>query len=240
MRRAGSVLAMKTIGMIGGMSWESSAVYYRLINRAVQDRLGGVHSAKTLVSSFDFGEIAPLQKAGRWTEANARMAGAAVSLEQSGADLVIMCCNTMHSATAAIEQEIRIPFLHIADPLGAEIRRRGLKRVGLLGSQFTMERDDILRGRLADRYGIEIVVPEEDDAKEVSRVIYDELVRGQFLERSRERYRAVIARLVERGAEGVILGCTELPLLVKPEDSRVALFDTTTLHAVAAVDFALA
>ena len=240
MRRAGSVLAMKTIGMIGGMSWESSAVYYRLINRAVQDRLGGVHSAKTLLSSFDFGEIAPLQKAGRWTEANARMAGAAVSLEQSGADLVIMCCNTMHSATAAIEQEIRIPFLHIADPLGAEIRRRGLKRVGLLGSQFTMERDDILRGRLADRYGVEIVVPEGDDAKEVSRVIYDELVRGQFLERSRERYRAVIARLVERGAEGVILGCTELPLLVKPEDSSVALFDTTTLHAVAAVDFALA
>lgn len=231
---------MKTIGMIGGMSWESSAVYYRLINRAAQERLGGVHSAKTLMSSFDFGEIAPLQAAGRWTEANAKMAAAAVSLERAGADFVIMCCNTMHSATAAIEQEIRIPFLHIADPLGEEIRRKGMKRVGLVGSQFTMERDDILRGRLAERFGLAILTPTGDAAREVSRVIYEELVRGQFLETSRNSYREVIARLISDGAEGVVLGCTELPLLLKPEDSSVPLFDTTTLHAVAAVNLALA
>ena len=231
---------MKTIGMIGGMSWESSAVYYRLINRAVQERLGGVHSAKTLLSSFDFGEIAPLQAAGRWTEANALMAAAAVSLEEAGADLVIMCCNTMHSASAAIEQEIRIPFLHIADPLGEEIRRRGMKRVGLVGSQFTMERQDILRGRLAERFGLTLLTPTGDAAREVSRVIYEELARGQFLEPSRSTYRDVIAQLVADGAEGVVLGCTELPLLLKAEDSSVPLFDTTTLHAVAAVDLALA
>ena len=231
---------MKTIGMIGGMSWESSAIYYRLINRAVQERLGGVHSAKTLLSSFDFGEIAPLQAAGRWTEANARMAAAAASLEDAGSDFVIMCCNTMHSATAAIEQEIRVPFLHIADPLGEEIRRRGMKRVGLVGSLFTMERDDILRGRLAERFGLTILTPTGDAAREVSRVIYEELVRGQFLETSRSTYREVIARLVADGAEGVVLGCTELPMLLKAEDSTVPLFDTTTLHAVAAVDLALA
>jgi amino-acid racemase len=231
---------MKTIGMIGGMSWESSAVYYRLINRAVQERLGGVHSAKTLLSSFDFGEIAPLQAAGRWTEANALMAAAAASLEEAGADLVIMCCNTMHSASAAIEQKIRIPFLHIADPLGEDIRRRGMKRVGLVGSQFTMERQDILRGRLAERFGLALLTPTGDAAREVSRVIYEELVRGQFLETSRSTYREVIARLVADGAEGVVLGCTELPMLLKAEDSAVPLFDTTTLHAVAAVDLALA
>ena len=231
---------MKTIGMIGGMSWESSAIYYRLINRAVQDRLGGVASAKTLLYSFDFSEIAPLQSAGRWVEANARMAAAASSLEQAGADFLIMCCNTMHSGTEAIEHEVHIPFLHIADPLGAEIKRLGLGRVALLGSSHTMERDDILRGRLKERCGVDVITPDGEDACQVSRIIYDELVRGKFLESSRARYRDSIARLVARGAEGVILGCTELPLLVKPEDSAVPLFDTTTLHAMAAVDLALA
>jgi aspartate racemase len=229
---------MKTIGMIGGMSWESSAVYYRLINRAVQEKLGGVHSAKTLVYSFDFDEIAPLQMAGKWVEANARMAAAAVSLERAGADFVIMCCNTMHCATEAIEREIRIPFLHIADPLGAELRRKGFGRVGLLGSQFTMEHDDIIRGRLAG-FGVSVLTPEGDDAREVSRVIYEELVRGQFIETSRAHYRGSIAKLIARGAEGIVLGCTELPLLIKPEDSSVPLFDTTTLHAMAAVELAL-
>jgi aspartate racemase len=191
------------------------------------------------MSSFDFAEIAPLQKAGKWVEANARMAAAAVDLERAGADFIIMCCNTMHSATETIEQEVKVPFLHIADPLGAAIRARGFKRVGLLGSQFTMEHDDIIRGRLSSRYNVEVLTPERDDAEEVSRVIYDELVRGQFLDASRARYREVIARLVARGAEGVVLGCTELPLLVKPEDATVPLFDTTTLHAMAAVEFAL-
>jgi len=229
---------MKTIGMIGGMSWESSAVYYRLINRAVQDRLGGVASAKTLLYSFDFASIAPLQAEGRWIEANARMAAAATGLERAGADFLVMCCNTMHTASEAIESEARIPFLHIADPLGNAIKALGMKRVGLLGSSHTMERDDILRGRLASRYDLDVIVPEAEDAREVSRVIYEELVRGKFLDTSRANYRAAIARLVERGAEGIILGCTELPLLVKPEDSSVPLFDTTALHAAAAVEFA--
>ena len=231
---------MKTIGMIGGMSWESSAVYYRLINRAVQDRLGGLASAKTLLYSFDFAALAPLQAAGRWTEANALMAAAAVDLERAGAQFLVMCCNTMHTAADSIAAEVQIPFLHIADPLGAAIRAKGIRRVGLLGSSHTMERDDILRGRLARRFGLDVIVPEGEDAREVSRVIYEELVRGQFLESARAHYRDSIARLVQRGAEGVILGCTELPLLVKPEDSSVPLFDTTTLHAMAAVDFALA
>jgi aspartate racemase len=238
--RADSLLGMKTIGMIGGMSWESSSVYYRLINRAVQDRLGGVASAKTLLYSFDFSEIAPLQNAGKWVEANARMAAAASSLERAGADFLIMCCNTMHSGTEAIEQEVRIPFLHIADPLGAEIKRLGMTRVGLVGSAHTMERDDILRGRLAGRYGVEVITPGGDEAREVSRIIYDELVRGKFLESSRGHYRNTISQLIARGAEGVILGCTELPLLVKAEDSSVPLFDTTMLHATAAVNYALA
>src|SRR5579864_2753350 len=198
---------MKTIGMIGGMIWESTAVYYRLINRAVQDRLGGVASAKTLLYSFDFSEIAPMQSAGKWVEANARMAAAASSLEGAGADFLIMCCNTMHSGTEAIEQEVRIPFLHIADPLGAEIKRLGLKRVGLLGSSHTMERDDILRGRLVARYGLDVITPDGDDACEVSRIIYEELVRGKFLKSSRAHYRNSIERLVARGAEGVVLGC---------------------------------
>ena len=231
---------MKTIGMLGGMSWESSAVYYRLLNREVQTRLGGVASAKTILHSFDFAEIAVLQRDGGWADANRRMAEAAEGLERAGADFVIMCCNTMHCATEAIEKAIRIPFLHIADPLGAAIDRARMRRVALLGSSHTMEQDGILLGRLRNRYGLDVIVPDGGDAAEVSRVIYEELVRGQFLEASRAKYRDVIARLIARGAQGVILGCTELPLLVTPEDSAVPLFDTTTLHAMAAVDLAFA
>ncbi len=230
---------MKTIGMLGGMSWESSAVYYRLINREVQNRRGGVASAKALLHSFDFAEISVLRGPGLWDEGIARMAEAAAALERGGADLVIMCCNTMHCAGAAIEAAITVPFLHIADPLGAAIRRAGMRRVGLLGSAATMERDDVLLGRLTRGTGLDVIVPEADDAAQVSRVIYDELVRGKFLDASRSLYRDVIARLVARGAQGIVLGCTELPLLVQPEDSAVPLFDTTTLHAMAAVDAAL-
>ncbi len=231
---------MKTIGMLGGMSWESSAVYYRVLNREVQARLGGVASAKTILHSFDFAEISALQRPGSWDEANRRMAEAAQGLERAGADFVIMCCNTMHCATPEIEKAIRVPFLHIADPLGAAIDRVRMRRVALLGSNHTMEQDGILLGRLKNRYGLDVIVPEGEDAAEVSRVIYEELVRGQFLDASRAKYRAVIGRLVARGAEGVILGCTELPLLVMPEDCAVPLFDTTTLHATAAIDRALA
>lgn len=230
---------MKTIGIIGGMSWESSAVYYQLINREVQKRLGGVHSAKIALYSFDFAQMAALQQAGRWDEANALMAAKAAAVASAGADFLLIACNTMHCATPLMERATHLPLLHIADPLGAAIREAGLSRVGLLGSRYTMEQDGIIRGRLSERYGVEVLTPQGPDADDVSRVIYDELVRGKFLESSRAAYRAVIARLVARGAQGIILGCTELPLLVKGEDCAVPLFDTTALHAMAAVDLAL-
>jgi aspartate racemase len=230
---------MKTIGMIGGMSWESSSVYYQQINREVQKRLGGVHSAKFLIYSFDFTEMATLQAAGRWVEANALMVKIAQDLARAGADFLLIACNTMHCATPEIEKAVALPLLHIADPLGAAILRADLKRVGLVGSKYTMESDEVLRGRLGKRYGLSVIVPEGEDAAEASRVIYEELVRGKFLDASRARYRAIIAKLVEQGAEGIILGCTELPLLVKAEDCAVPQFDTTALHTMAAVDLAL-
>jgi amino-acid racemase len=222
------------------MSWESSAAYYRIINRDVQKRMGGIHSAKKLMHSCDFAEMAALQTAGRWDEAHDRMTTVAVNLEKAGADFVIICCNTMHTATAQMERAMRIPLLHIADPLGEALNSAGVKKPALVGSRFTMERDDILRGRLKQRFGLEVLTPQEPDATEIDRVIFQELVRGQFLEAARAHYRDAIARLAARGADAIILGCTELPLLVMPEDSSVLLFDTTTLHATAAVDRALA
>jgi aspartate racemase len=189
--------------------------------------------------SFDFAEMSVLQHSGRMAEANDLMSTVAVHLAKSGADFMMICCNTMHIASAQMEQAAKIPLLHIADPLGAAIKQGGFSRPALLGSEFTMERDDIIRGRLKSRFGIDVITPEGADATEVSRVIYEELVRGQFLEASRKSYREIIARLVAKGADCVILGCTELPLLVMAEDSTVPLFDTTTLHAMAAVDMAL-
>ena len=230
---------MKTIGMLGGMSWESSAVYYRILNREVQKRLGGIHSAKTLMHSCDFAEMAALQGAGNWDEAHDRMSTVAVNLAKSGADFLIICCNTMHTAAEQMERAARIPLLHIADPLGEALKAAKVKRPALLGSRHTMERDDVLKGRLRSGFSIEVMVPEGADAAEVNRVIYEECTRGQFLEGSRANYREIIARLVANGADSIILGCTELPLLVQPEDSTVPLFDTTTLHALAAVDRAL-
>lgn len=231
---------MKTIGMIGGMSCESSVIYYRIMNREVQKRLGGVHSAKALLYSFDFGEMAALQQAGRWKEADELMVAVAVKLERAGADLLMICCNTMHCSTRAIEGAVQLPLLHIADPLGEAMETARIVRPALLGSRFTMERDDIIRGRLKERYGIEVLTPEGSDIDIVDRVIYEELVCGRFEDTSRRAYAQIIDKLVARGADGVILGCTELPLLVKPEDSAVPLLDTTALHALAAVDFALA
>ena len=230
---------MKTIGMLGGMSWESTAVYYRLLNRMAQDRLGGLASASLLLHSFNFAEIAALQSAGDWDEGHRRMAEAARGLERAGAGLVIMCCNTMHGAAAAIAAATRIPFLHIADPLGASIRAAGMTRVGLVGTVHTMSRDDILLGRLRERHGLEVVVPEGDDFAEASRIIYDELVRGKFLDGARVRYRGIVADLVARGAQGIVLGCTELPMLLEESDAAVPLFDTTTLHAEAALNAAM-
>ncbi|HEY5339364.1 MAG TPA: aspartate/glutamate racemase family protein, partial [Rhizomicrobium sp.] len=224
---------MKTIGMIGGMSWESSAVYYQLMNREAQKRLGGVHSAKTLMYSFDFGEISALQAAGKWDEATDRMATVGATLSKGGADFVMICCNTMHRMADAVEKAARVPLLHIADPLGAKIAADGAKRVGLLGSRFTMEDDRIIAGRLKAKFGLDIVVPNEVDRATVDGIIQNELCRGQFLEPSRAAYRDVMARLADDGCEGIILGCTEIPLLVKDGDARVPLYDTTTLHAMA-------
>jgi len=226
------------IGLIGGMSWESSAQYYRLINEAVRARLGGVASARTLMWSFDFAEIEALQHQGRWPELSRRLADAARALEAGGADFLVLCTNTMHREADTIEAAVHIPLLHIADPTAEAIKADGLSRVGLLGTAFTMEQD-FYRGRLEKRHGLDVLVPEADDRKAVHDIIYSELVSGQVLEASRDVYRAVIARLVERGAQAIILGCTEIMLLMSQADSAVPLFDTTTLHALAAVDRAL-
>ena len=232
-------MPQKIIGLIGGMSWESSAEYYRIINQTARSRLGGLRSARCLMWSFDFGEIEALQQAGRWDDAAAEMIAAAQRLECGGADFVVICTNTMHRMADQVQAAIALPLLHIADPTAARIKQAGLTTVGLLGTAFTMEQA-FYKGRLADRYGLTVLVPDDADRALVHRVIYQELVRGRIEPASRDAYRAVIARLVARGAEAVILGCTEIMLLIRPEDSTVPLFDTTTLHAEAAVDLALA
>ena len=230
---------MRLIGLIGGLSWESSAEYYRIINRTTQKRLGGVHSARTLMYSFDFGEIEALQAGGDWAAATRLMIDAAGRLERGGADLLLICSNTMHRMADDVAGAVGVPLLHIADPTAARIRSAGLRRVGLLGTAFTMEQD-FYKGRLADRFGLDVLIPDADDRAAVHRIIYEELVRGIVRPDSRDRYRRVIGRLVDAGAEAVILGCTEIMLLVRPEDSPVPLFDTTTIHAEAAVEAALA
>jgi aspartate racemase len=227
------------IGLIGGMSWESSAEYYRIINREVRNRLGGAHSARSLMWSVDFGEIERLQHAGDWDELTNRMKDAAIRLERGGADFVLLCTNTMHLMADAVAEAINIPLLHVADPTAEKIKAAGFRKVGLLGTAFTMEQD-FYRGRLEKVFGHEVLVPEADDRRVVHEVIYRELVAGEVRAESRTAYREVIARLVARGAQAIILGCTEIMLLVSAEDSVVPLFDTTTLHAVAAVDRALA
>lgn len=227
------------IGLIGGMSWESSAQYYRLINEAARERLGGVASARTLMWSFDFAEIERLQHAGRWPELSRRLADAARALEAGGADFLVLCTNTMHREAEAIEAAVRIPLLHIADPTGEAITAAGLSTVGLLGTAFTMEHD-FYRGRLEAKHGLTVLTPDAEDRAVVHRIIYEELVAGRVLDASRDAYRAVIARLVERGAQAIILGCTEIMLLIGQADSPVPVFDTTTLHAMAAVERAMA
>ena len=229
----------KVIGMLGGMSWESSAEYYRIVNERVQERLGGTASARCLLWSFDFAEIEALQHRGRWDEAGALLADAAQRLEAAGAELLVLCTNTMHLLADAIEAAVTVPLLHIADPTAEAIRADGLERIGLLGTAFTMEHP-FYRGRLEERHGLEVLVPDAADRATVHRIIYDELVQGRVEPASRAAYREIMARLVERGAQGIILGCTEIMLLVRPEDSAVPLYDTTTLHAEAAVAMALA
>jgi len=227
------------IGLIGGMSWESSAEYYRIINREVRNRLGGVHSARSLMWSVDFGEIERLQHQGNWDELTNRMKDAAIRLQRGGADFVLLCTNTMHLMADAVADAIDIPLLHIADPTAEKIKAAGFQKVGLLGTAFTMEQD-FYKGRLERVFGLDVLVPDADDRRVVHEVIYRELVAGEIRSESRIVYREVIARLVAAGAEAIILGCTEIMLLVSAEDSAVPLFDTTTIHAIAAVDRALA
>ncbi len=230
---------MKTIGLIGGMSWESTIPYYRAINETVRDRLGGLHSAKIVLYSVDFDEIAQLQKAGDWDAAGARMAAAARALEAAGADVVVVCTNTMHKVAPAIEAAVRIPLLHIADATAGAIKAAGLSVVGLLGTRFTMEQA-FYRDHLRERHRLEVLVPEAHDRSVVHDVIFDELCVGRTTERARAEYRRIMQDLVSRGAEAIVLGCTEISLLVRTQDASVPLFDTTTIHAHAAADWALA
>ncbi len=230
---------MKTIGLIGGMSWESSLEYYRIINEYVRDKLGGLHSAKLIMVSFDFSEIAAFQHEGNWDAAAESLTDAAQKLEQTGAEVLIICTNTMHKVADQVHKNVAIPLLHIADATAEEIKARALKTVGLLGTEFTMEQS-FYKERLADKHGLEVIVPEEDERHVVDRIIYDELCRGQAAASSKETFCTIMDNLVGHGAEGIILGCTEIGLLVGQQDVRFPLFDTTKIHAEAAARFALA
>lgn len=228
---------MRTIGMLGGMSWESTAIYYRLANELVRERLGGLYSARILMSSVEFAEMEHLQVTGQWDRAGELLAIEAARLEAAGADVLVLCTNTMHKVADAIEDAVGIPLLHLGDVTAAAVRAVGLDSVGLLGTAFTMSQD-FYRGRL-ESHGLRVLVPDEDDQALVHRVIYDELCQGVVREQSRAAYVEVSDRLVSRGAQGIILGCTEIGLLVQDEDSPVPLFDTTRIHALAAVEHAL-
>ncbi|MET0780111.1 MAG: aspartate/glutamate racemase family protein [Microbacterium sp.] len=228
---------MKTIGLLGGMSWESTAEYYRIANEVVRERLGGFHSAKLLIDSVDFADIEELQRADQWDAAGTLLSERAVALQDAGAELIVLCTNTMHLVAPAIESAITVPFLHIADATAAAVRDAGLRKVALLGTGFTM-RMPFLRERLA-AHGLTVLVPDEPDIQIVHQVIYDELVHGVITEDSRALYRGVMDRLVAEGAEGVILGCTEIELLITDADSPVPVFPTTRIHVVAAIDAAL-
>lgn len=230
---------MKTIGLIGGMSWESSLEYYRIINETVKARLGGLHSAECVMYSVDFAPIETLQREGRWQESARPLVAAAQRVERAGADFVVLCTNTMHKLADEIQANITIPFLHIADATAQKVKAAGFSSIGLLGTRFTME-EDFYTSRLSQKYGLTVLIPNEEDREIVHRVIYDELVLGEIKPESRAHYLRIMERLAQDGAEGIILGCTEIGLLVQDEDTRVPLFDTTRIHAVAAVEYALA
>ncbi len=229
---------MKTIGLIGGMSWESSIEYYRIINETVRAKLGGLHSAKSMMYSVDFAEIEALQHQGKWDEATDLMIDAAQRVERGGADFVIICTNTMHKMADEVQNHIQIPLLHIADATAEKIKAQGLEKIGLLGTRFTME-EDFYRGRLTEKQGLEVIIPTNRERDIVHRVIFDELCLGEIRQPSKEQYVSIMEHLVTDGAEGIILGCTEISLLIQEEDSQVPLFDTTKIHAVAAVEYAL-
>lgn len=229
---------MKTIGLIGGLSWESSIEYYRIINQEVRRRLGGFHNAVSVMCTVDFADIVPLQHALDFDAMEARIAAAALQAQRGGADVVVICSCTTNSVADRVAAHLAIPVIHIADAAAEEIKRRGMNKVGLLGTRFTME-EDYFKGRLIERHGLDVVIPPPEDRETVHRVIYDELVVGVVSDKSRGKYQEIMARLVERGAEGIILGCTEIGLLVGQDDSTAPVFDTTQIHALAAVDHAL-
>ncbi|MGE7674375.1 aspartate/glutamate racemase family protein [Lysinibacillus sp. NPDC094403] len=228
---------MKTIGMIGGMSWESSAEYYRLMNEEVKQQLGGLHSAKCILYSVDFQEIEHYQAEGEWSKAGQVLADAAQSLESAGAEFIVICTNTMHKVIDIIMEKITIPILHIADATANQIEKASLQKVALLGTKYTMEQD-FYRARV-EEFGIEVLVPLADERAEVNRIIYEELCLGKIEQASKDYYLQVIGNLVQSGAQGIILGCTEIGLLIKQEDVNVPVFDTTVLHAQAAVNMAI-
>ena len=228
---------MKTVGLLGGMSWESTVPYFQILNREVGRRLGGLHSARIVLLSVDFQEIEVLQHQGRWEELGEILAGEARAIEGAGADFLVLCTNTMHLVAPAIEAAVGIPLLHIADATAQRIREAGLDRVGLLGTRFTME-EPFYRGRLQDLHGLDVIVPPPEDRAVVHRVIYEELVLGKLLPQSRKEYQRIVAGLEGAGAQGVILGCTEIGLLLGPGDVGIPLFDTALIHAEAAADFA--
>jgi aspartate racemase len=230
---------MKRIGLLGGMSWESSIEYYRLVNELVAERLGGLHSADCLLRSVDFADIEVLQREGEWEQAGARLAAEARALEGAGAELLVLCTNTMHTVADAITAAISIPFVHIADTTAHAVRAAGLTRVGLLATGYTMEQEFYV-GRLRERHRLDVVVPDADDRRIVHDVIYEELCRGIVDDGSREQYRRIIRALAEQGCEGILLGCTEIDLLISQADSPVPVFDTTRLHAERAVELSFA
>ncbi|MCZ4695746.1 aspartate/glutamate racemase family protein [Ancylomarina euxinus] len=229
---------MKRIGLIGGMSWESSIVYYELINKKVKAVLGGFHSCKSLMDTVDFDQIVKLQHEDKWEELDEIMIDSAKRLEKAGADIIVLCTNTMHLCSPAIKANISIPFLHIAEATGMEIISKGIKKVALLGTKFTMEKD-FYKEVLAKQFGIEVLIPTDAERAQVHQIIYGELVQGKIKDESRQIYQTIIQNLEDRGAEGVILGCTEIPLLISDSDVNIPTFDTTTLHAEKAVEWAL-
>ena len=229
---------MKTLGLIGGMSWESTASYYAALNHGVKDALGGLHSAKIILNSVDFAEIEQLQHEGDWSTLGKMLADAAQSLERAGAECVMICTNTMHKVVPAIEAVITIPILHIADSTAEQLKQHGIQKVGLLGTRFTMEQD-FYKGRLKEHFGIEVLIPNQEDRDTVHNVIYQELCKGIITDESKQAYLQVIERLQNAGAEAVILGCTEIALLVGQEDTQVKLFDTTQIHSEKGVEWAL-
>lgn len=227
---------MKTIGLIGGMSWESSAVYYKLLNQKTNEIFGGVHSCKCLMISVDFAEIAKLQHEEDWDELGKIMIDSAQKLEKGGADFIVLCTNTMHKFSDVIEQNIKIPLLHIADVTAESIKNANIQKVGLLGTKFTMEQD-FIKGRLIDKHNIETIIPNESQRNQIHNIIYSELVKGIINDESRKIYLEIIADLISKGAEGIILGCTEIMLLVNKNNTENIIFDTTEIHALKAVEY---